>query len=61
MAEDEGEEDEVEVEEEVAAGVATGVEIMKEVAQHQDKTIVGRNLRRHLRKIQFITRRTHFI
>ncbi len=58
VAEDEGEEDEVEAEEEVV--VATGVEIMKEVDQHQDKTIVGRNLR-HLRKMQVNTRRTKFI
>lgn len=59
MAEDEGEEDVVEAEEEVVA--ATGIETMKEVAQHQDKTIVGRNLLRHLRKMQIITRRSNFI
>ncbi len=58
MEEDEGEEDEVEAEAEVDG--ATEIEIMKEVDQHQDKTIVGRNLR-HLRKMQVITRRTNFI
>ena len=63
MEEDEGGGDEVEAEDEVAVVVATGTitEIMKEVVPHRDKTIVGRILLRHLRKMSLTKRRTNFI